>query len=81
MNGAVAVDALEHPAQAELLRGDPVVVGEDEPAVVEVDVDQGETGLDPQHHQRVLAERAQAVAPPRPRGSRPGRRAPGRAGR
>ena len=57
-------DAAEHPAQAELLRRDPLVVGEGEPAVVPLDVDQRQAGLDPQHHQRLLAERPDAVAAP-----------------
>ena len=48
----------------ELLGRDPVVVGEGEPAGVEVDVDQRQPGLDAAHQQRVLAERAEAVARP-----------------
>ena len=61
--GAVVVaHAAQHPAHAELLGRDPVVVGEREPAVVPLDVDQRQAGLDAQHHQRLLAERPEAVA-------------------
>ena len=55
-------DAPQHPAQPELLGRDPVGVGEREPAVVPLDVDQRQPGLDAQHHQRLLAERPDAVA-------------------
>ena len=54
--------ATQHPAHAELGRRDPLVVGEGGPAVVPLDVDEREAGLDAQHHQRLLPEGAYAVA-------------------
>ena len=63
----VVVDALEHPAEAELLGRDAVVVGVGEPARGELDVDEDQAGLDPGHQQGLLAEGPQAVAGSRPR--------------
>ena len=44
------------------LRRDPIVVGVREAARGELDVDQHQARLDPGHQQRLLAERAEAVA-------------------
>ena len=51
----------QHPAEAELLGGEPLGVGEGVAGRGELDVDQGQPGLDPQHQQGVLAERAEAL--------------------
>ena len=51
----------EHPAEAELLGREPLGVGEGVAGRGELDADQGQAGLDPQHQQGVLAEGAEAL--------------------
>ena len=60
---AAVADALEHPALAELLRRDPVVVGPGRAAVLPLGAGERQAGLDAQHHQRLLAERPEPVRP------------------
>ena len=59
---SVGRDVADHPAEPELDRRRAVVVGPGEPARVEVDVEEHETGLDPSHVQRGHPDRDHALA-------------------
>ena len=56
-------DVADHPAEPELDRGRPIVVGPGEAARMEVDIEEDETGLDAGHVQRGHPDRDHALAP------------------